>query len=77
MARSMSCTTASGTAPAATPPPLPSTGDPAADAKRDQAIAEREARMLVSDLLEISMIQRKAYEEKQAAAGKAAGEGAP
>ncbi len=61
---------------AAPPPALPSTGDPATDARRDQAIAEREARMLVSDLLEISMIQRKAYEEKQAAATPAA-ESAP
>ena len=41
------------------------------DFQREQAIAEREARMLVSDLLEISMIQRKAYEEKKAAADPA------
>lgn len=65
-------TTAAATASA--PAPLPSTGDAAADAKRDQAIAEREARMLVSDLLEISMIQRKEYEDKQAAVTKAAAE---
>jgi hypothetical protein len=57
----------------AAPAPLPSTADAAADAKRDQEIAEREARMLVSDLLEISMIQQKAYAEKQAEAAKAAG----
>jgi hypothetical protein len=69
-------TTATGSSPG-TPPPLPSTGDAAADARRDQAIAEREARMLVSDLLEISVVQRKAYEEKQAAAAKAAAEGTP
>lgn len=59
--------TRTATTATAMPPPLPSSGDPAADAKRDQDIAEREARMLVSDLLEISMVQRKAYEEKQAA----------
>jgi hypothetical protein len=63
--------------PAPTAGPLPSTGDPEADAKRDQAIAEREARMLVSDLLEISMIQRKAYEDKQAEAAKTVAEAAP
>lgn len=62
----------SAPAPAAAPAPLPSTGDAVADAKRDQEIAEREARMLVSDLLEISMIQQKAYAEKQAEAAKAA-----
>ena len=39
----------------AIPPPLPSTGDAEADAKRAQDIAEREARMLVSDLLEIKI----------------------
>lgn len=62
---------------AASPAPLPSTGDAEADVRRDQAIAEREARMLVSDLLEISMIQRKAYEEKQAAASQSAVAPAP
>ena len=63
--------------PASTPVPLPSTGDPETDAKRDQTIAEREARMLVSDLLEISMIQRKAYEDKQAEAAKTVAETSP
>jgi hypothetical protein len=56
-------------APAATPPaPKPETPNtPEAVAK-----AETEARMLVSDLLEIGMAQRKAYEEQQrkAAEGK-------
>lgn len=49
-------------APAATPPPAkPETpATPEAVAK-----AETEARMLVSDLLEIGMAQRKAYEEQQ------------
>ncbi|MSU69194.1 MAG: hypothetical protein EXS39_00140 [Opitutaceae bacterium] len=37
----------------------------------EQAIQEREARMLVSDLLEIGQQQRKAYEEKKAAADAA------
>ena len=69
--------TSSAPTPAATPAPLPSTGDAAADAKRDQDIAEREARMLVSDLLEISVIQRKAYEDKQAEAAKTAAATAP
>lgn len=53
--------TAATTAP--TPPPPPMT---------EQARKEEEARMLVSDLLEIGMAQRKAYEEKAAAAAKAA-----
>lgn len=53
-------------APAPAAPPTPQT--PEAQAK-----AETEARMLVSDLLEIGMAQRKAYEEAQrkAAAGGA------
>lgn len=45
-------------APPNTPPPAPTT--PEAVAK-----AETEARMLVSDLLEIGMAQRRAYEEAQ------------
>jgi hypothetical protein len=61
-------TPAPAAATAGTPPPLPSTGDAAADAKRAQEIAEREARMLVSDLLEISVVQRAEYERKQAEA---------
>jgi hypothetical protein len=60
--------TPAAAATAGTPPPLPSTGDAAADAKRAQEIAEREARMLVSDLLEISVVQRAEYERKQAEA---------
>jgi hypothetical protein len=38
----------------------------------EQALQEREARMMVSDLLEIGQQQRKAYEEKKAAADAAA-----
>lgn len=45
-------------APAATPPPP-------ATAPTTQARQEEEARMLVSDLLEIGMAQRRAYEEAQ------------
>jgi hypothetical protein len=52
-------------------PPAAAAEYAAADARGKQAIEEREARMLVSDLLEISMIQRKAYEEKQIEAAKA------
>ncbi len=73
----VTATASTAATPAATPAPLPSTGDPEADAKRDQLIAEREARMLVSDLLEISMIQRKAYEDKQAEAAKTVAETSP
>lgn len=46
----------SAPAAASTPPPVPDT---------PQAKQETEARMLVSDLLEIGMAQRKAYEEAQ------------
>jgi hypothetical protein len=38
---------------------------------------EEEARMLVSDLLEIGMAQRKAYEEKQRQAGNPSAAPAP
>jgi hypothetical protein len=49
-------------APAVAPvPPSPPTGSPA----EVQAKQETEARMLVSDLLEIGMAQRRAYEEAQ------------
>lgn len=56
---------AQAAAPGAAPKPAPNT--PEAQVK-----AETEARMLVSDLLEIGMAQRKAYEEQQrrAAEGK-------
>ena len=47
--------------------PLPQPTVPAAP--QTQAQQETEARMLVSDLLEIGMAQRKAYEEKQKQAG--------
>lgn len=52
---------------AAPPKPAPAPGTPEAQVK-----AETDARMLVSDLLEIGMAQRKAYEEAQrkAAEGK-------
>jgi hypothetical protein len=49
-------TTTPAVAPAAETSPL-----------TEQQVQEREARMLVSDLLEIGMQQRKAYEEKKAA----------
>lgn len=47
-------------------------GEPALS---ENAKAEREARMLVSDLLEIGVAQRKAYEEAQRKAAKSAGTG--
>jgi hypothetical protein len=49
--------TSAATVPIAPVVPLPPPSTPAE--------AEREARMLVSDLLEIGMQQRKAYEEAQ------------
>lgn len=45
--------------------PAPATPPPAPNTPEAQARAETEARMLVSDLLEIGMAQRKAYEEAQ------------
>ena len=45
---------------------------PAGAPLTEQAIQEREARMMVSDLLEIGQQQRKAYEEKKAALDAAA-----
>jgi hypothetical protein len=56
-------TTTSGALPPAEAPLSP----------EEREIAEREARMLVSDLLEISQIQRQAYEEKKAAEDRAKG----
>jgi hypothetical protein len=51
---------------AAAAPVAPPTPKPEAPATPEsQAKAETEARMLVSDLLEIGMAQRKAYEEAQ------------
>lgn len=47
-----------------TTPPVTGTA-PAAQGQLSQARQEEEARMLVSDLLEIGMAQRKAYEEAQ------------
>ena len=63
--------TAQATPPLTAPKPPPNTPE-------GQAKAETEARMLVSDLLEIGMAQRKAYEEQQrrAAEGKS-GQPAP
>lgn len=53
-------------APVATPAPAPTPAIAAAPAAPlSQARQEEEARMLVSDLLEIGMAQRKAYEEAQ------------
>lgn len=54
--------TATAPATAAPPPPPPAPGT--------VAHQEQEARMLVSDLLEIGMAQRKAYEEAQAKAAQ-------
>lgn len=51
---------AAAPAPAASPAPSPAPTVPLTIARQ-----EEEARMLVSDLLEIGMAQRKAYEEKQ------------
>jgi len=47
--------------------PAPAAAPPAATPNTPEAVAkaETEARMLVSDLLEIGMAQRKAYEEAQ------------
>lgn len=70
--------------PAAPALPTASTGaavapTPTATTSMSQARQEEEARMLVSDLLEIGMAQRKAYEEAQrrAAAGQAQSAPAP
>ncbi len=54
-------------APTAEPAPAPAIGQaaPASPAQQLQAKQETEARMLVSDLLEIGMAQRRAYEEAQ------------
>jgi hypothetical protein len=60
-------------ATSAPPAPAPATAAPATP--ESQAKAETEARMLVSDLLEIGMAQRKAYEEAQRRAAK--GENTP
>ncbi|MES2695224.1 MAG: hypothetical protein V4773_17245 [Verrucomicrobiota bacterium] len=48
-----------------TPAPAPAQATEPAAPQTAQAKAETEARMLVSDLLEIGMAQRKAYEEAQ------------
>lgn len=64
---------APGTPPSAAPvPPAPAPAAPAQPLDA-QAKQEQEARMLVSDLLEIGMAQRKAYEEAQ----RKAAEGTP
>ena len=61
---------AAATSTGATATPVPTTPTPAAPtAPLTQAQQETEARMLVSDLLEIGMAQRKAYEEKLKQAG--------
>ncbi len=59
--------------PTDTPAALPTVPQPPPPAPGTIAHQEQEARMLVSDLLEIGMVQRKAYEEaqKKAAAEKA------
>lgn len=60
------------TLPAPAPTADQSPAKPASNTPEGQVKAETEARMLVSDLLEIGMAQRKAYEEAQrrAAEGK-------
>lgn len=60
-----------GVPPSAMPPAAPVPQQPATP--ETQAKQEQEARMLVSDLLEIGMAQRKAYEEAQ----RKASEGTP
>lgn len=59
-------------APASTTAPATPPNDPAANTPQARARQEEEARMLVSDLLEIGIAQRKAYEDAQrrAAAGQ-------
>lgn len=59
---------AEATPPATPPPPPPAPGS--------VAHQEQEARMLVSDLLEIGMAQRKAYEEAQKKATQSGGNSA-
>ena len=61
-------------APAPAAAPASSPNDPAANTPQARAKQEEEARMLVSDLLEIGIAQRKAYEDAQrrAAAGQSA-----
>lgn len=56
------------------PAPTTATNNPPANTPQARAKQEEEARMLVSDLLEIGIAQRKAYEEAQrrAAAGQSA-----
>ena len=56
-----------------TPPPAP----PPGSAAETQLKQETEARMLVSDLLEIGMAQRRAYEEAQRKAAEANAQNAP
>jgi hypothetical protein len=51
------------TYPAPAPAPSPPVQTQPGDVKRDDKKDEKEARMLVSDLLEIGIQQRKAYEE--------------
>lgn len=67
-------TTPAPLAPAPIAPAAAPTGPTQPAAPLSQARQEEEARMLVSDLLEIGMAQRKAYEEAQrrAAAGQTA-----
>lgn len=55
---------------------LPTTPRPPSPAPGSVAHQEQEARMLVSDLLEIGMAQRKAYEEAQKKAAQSGGDGA-
>lgn len=62
------------TPPPVTPAPVVPSGPPTPET---QAKQETEARMLVSDLLEIGMAQRRAYEEAQRKAAEAGGTPAP
>lgn len=60
--------------PVATPPPVQPAPVPSGPPTREtQVKQETEARMLVSDLLEIGMAQRRAYEEAQRKAAEAGG----
>jgi hypothetical protein len=65
-----------GAPAAADPMPAPVPAAPAAP-QTEQQKQETEARMLVSDLLEIGMAQRKAYEEAQRKAAEGGGTPAP
>lgn len=68
----MSTPTPAATAAASEPPPPPGAKPPPPAIPETQQKQETEARMLVSDLLEIGMAQRRAYEEAQRKASETA-----